>query len=446
MIKKSEAIKIHLDNTSSDVARLYSDCMEVQVMVAQDEGIRVVGEFNSRSFIQYQSPEDPQEKWKNFRIPLVTNEGIIDNDNQMGFSLRRHAEGIGCTGWDYKNKMSRWVGFDFDSIVNHKAGISQEALNEVLRELSEVPYVEIYTSTSGNGYHAYIFIEDEFVTESHDEHASLARSILTLLSAETGYNFHSKVDCVGSILWLWHRKQEGTNGLKLIKKSTQKLQVDSVPRNWKEHLSVVTGKTKRIKAVGDEEISLSNTIRDLTLENPHKMVLKWFTHSAEHEWWWDTDSLMLVCHTLDLKKCHEELELKGLFETLSSGSSEKNCFCFPQKGGEWVVRRFGKSVREHHSWTLDLNGWSKTIFNQPLNYQRAMIHSGGLEDSKKRFVFNSPELLGYALKLIDIDFLNPEELLGRITDIMYKEDIDRLIIRTQLKKAIEMNRLKEIVT
>src|SRR4051812_9987856 len=102
--------------THADLAALYEPSMELQVSVAQDGGDKVVEEFQGR---QYAAWTDGRTQWKNYRIPRNANSEPTDNDGPLKFDLEKHVEGIGLTGWDYKQKVSKWVGFDFDSISGH---------------------------------------------------------------------------------------------------------------------------------------------------------------------------------------------------------------------------------------------------------------------------------------------------------------------------------------
>jgi hypothetical protein len=61
------------------------------------------------------------------------------------------------------NKRSRWVGFDFDSITGHAAGVgvSDDELKVICDKAKSLPYVEVRKSTGGNGLHLYVLFDDE---------------------------------------------------------------------------------------------------------------------------------------------------------------------------------------------------------------------------------------------------------------------------------------------
>ena len=120
MVQKTEAIKnILLNLTHPDLAALYNFNMECQVNVAQDGGERIEGEFKGK---RWHGWTDSFTTWKSFRIPWNAAHEPSFEDSPLKFSLEKHAEGIGMTGWDWKNRESKWVAFDFDSIVATRKG------------------------------------------------------------------------------------------------------------------------------------------------------------------------------------------------------------------------------------------------------------------------------------------------------------------------------------
>ena len=122
MIYRSEAVKNFLmASTHNDLATLYSIDMECQVNVSQDGGDRVEGEYKGR---QWHGWTDGITTWKSFRIPWNAKSEPTYTDSQIKWDLAEHGEGIGMTGWNWKEKKSLWVAFDFDAITGHSQGIS----------------------------------------------------------------------------------------------------------------------------------------------------------------------------------------------------------------------------------------------------------------------------------------------------------------------------------
>jgi hypothetical protein len=227
---RTEAIKRVLEaQTHPDLAALYNYNMEVQVTVAQDGGERVDKTFNGRTFMSW---TDGLETWKPFRIPRNAGTNPEYSDIPMSFNLEAHYEGIGLTGWDWVNRASKWVAYDFDAIIGHSERHSRRSTDEELQKirilLQNIPWVTLRYSTSGKGLHLYIFLDD-VPTANHHEHAALARSILGQLSAFVGYDFSAKVDTCGGNMWILHRKMKNTNGLLLIKQGDV---FTDVPSNW----------------------------------------------------------------------------------------------------------------------------------------------------------------------------------------------------------------------
>ena len=193
MTTKTEAIKAILSfKTHADLSALYGSQMECQVNVAQDNGERIEGEYEGVKWLGY---TDGINTWKSFRIPYnaKTNPEYVDKD--ISFDIM-HAEAIGLTGWNWKDRISLWVAFDFDAIIGHSdkhtRKLSPDELKKIQDLVQTIPWVTIRYSTSGKGLHIYVFIEP-VSTQNHTEHAALARSILAKMTSLTGFNFESKL-------------------------------------------------------------------------------------------------------------------------------------------------------------------------------------------------------------------------------------------------------------
>lgn len=439
---KTEAIKSFLLSTGNlHLTKLYSYDMEVQVNVARDGGKRTGGKWQGRRWTGW---TDGSVVWKSFRVPFNADSNPNYVDKEINFSLAKHAEAIGMTGWDWKNKKSLWVGFDFDSVVNHEScGLTETELNNIKALVMSTPWVTLVKSTSGKGLHLYVHLEP-VTTNNHTEHAALARSILSLLSAEVGHNLNNDVDICGGVLWVYHRKQQGTDGLSLLKEGT-KLPLNKIPSNWKDHIDVTSKKRRKILKKKDTEKfeNLTASLCETKLAEEHKRLLKWFCdkdkitkqggHSEEvglfGDWWWDSDYNMLVCHTLDLVKAHRELNMTGFFHTNSSGSSTQNCFCFPTQGGGWVIRRHGIGTKEHISWEVDPSGWTRTSLNEQPDMEACVRTNKGVENSKGEFVFQDIKSGEEALRNYGISDLEiPEALHWGKRQFYIKEKSDSKIL------------------
>ncbi len=387
-VTRTEAIKNFLRlKTLPDLAALYDYSMECQVNVAQGDGDRIDGEYNGKKTYKF---TDGVQTWKNFRIPYNASTNPEYEDSEMNFDLLKHAEGIGMTGWDWVNRVSKWVAFDFDAILGHSdkhaSKLSSEELAKVREAAINIPWVTVRLSTSGKGLHLYVFL-DNIPTANHTEHAALARAILARMNAETAFDFSSKVDICGGNMWVWHRKMEGTDGLKLIKEGEF---LDKIPENWRAHLEVIRGKSRKVyspmcgRSDATEEVEQKFDIlvgqrNRIQLDAEHMKLIKWLNDNGHYNWW-DADHHMLVCHTLGLKAAHTDLNLRGIFETDSKGTSTHNCFLFPMRRGAWSVRRYSPGCKEHPSWEQDGANWTRCYFNTDPTLRSATIAHGGLED------------------------------------------------------------------
>jgi hypothetical protein len=426
MPTRTQAIERFLKSaTHPDLANLYTYDMECQVNVAQDSGERVEGDYKGR---RWHGWTDGMTTWKSFRIPWKANTEPEYTDSDMSFDITAHAEGIGMTGWDWVKRVSKWVGFDFDAITGHAQGLSDTELTEIKESVTKIPWVQIRKSTSGSGLHLYVFLDD-VPTANHNEHAALARAVLGMLAALTGYDFQSKVDICGGNMWVWHRKMKGTDGLELIKSS---IKLDKVPPNWRDHVKVVSGSRRKNLPQDISEPDLFEELAGqrpkVTLDDEHQKVIQYLT---EHDcyWWWDQDHHMLVTHTFHLKQAFDSLNLKGFFDTNSIGTNlnEQNCFAFPLRRGAWGVRRYTIGVQEHESWQQDGQGWTRTYLNREPDLATACRAKGGLEDTDGGFVFQHASTIIGVAKLLGATVEINEAIKQRQAKVKEHKD-GRLII------------------
>lgn len=395
---KTEAIREFLILKSpEDLAQLYHAGMEVQVNVSQGRGEKVTGEHNGH---KWQGWSDGITTWKNMRIPFRANSEPEFTDSAIKFDLLEHAEGIGCTGWDWKARRSRWVAFDFDDVLSHVKGLTDSEMQAVQDAACSIPWVTVRRSTSGNGLHLYVFVDEE--TNTHTEHAALARAILSKMSALVGFDFSTRVDCCGSNIWIWHRKFERVGGksgpgLKLIKMGTQLV---DIPINWRDHIKVTSGQRKKIlpgfiddaRELTFEELCGQNT--KVPLDTEHKALIAWLDTQARGSAWWDSDHYLLVAHTSDLKNAHTDLGMRGIFDTVAKGNEQgdQNCWLVPLRKGAWCVRRHTPGVQEHHSWEQDTSGWTRCYLNRDPDLRTAARSHGGNENEKGGFNFREVEM------------------------------------------------------
>ncbi len=405
-VSRVESIKTFLTAvTHADLAALYTQSMEVQVNVAQDGGTRVDGEYKGRP---WQAWTDGIQTWKPIRIPYnAATKPEYDVSVAQSYDLAAHAEGIGMTGWDWENQLSRWVAFDFDHISGHKKGLTDEQLRELKEIVKSIPWVTLRKSTSGKGLHVYVMLQP-YPTENHTEHAALARAILAKLSALCGFDFEAKVDVCGGNMWVWHRKMRDTDGLELVKSGDI---LTEIPINWKDHVKVISGRRRKtrpsfiIESDSEGEALFDDLVSQrprIPLDDQHKKLIKYLLEDHKTGSWWDNDHWMLVTHTLHLEKAHTDLSLRGYFKTASTGSSDHNCFMFPMPRGAWSVRRYGNGVSEDDSWDQDQAGYTRCYYNRDPDLRTACRAYGGSELTNGSFRFNELEVALKAAALLGV--------------------------------------------
>ena len=437
---RTEAIKAFLTrNTHSDLSSMYNADMECQVNVAQDGGERIRGEYQGKIWNGF---TDGINTWKPIRIPYNANTDPSYEDKPISFSLDQHAEGRGMRGWDWANRLSRWVAYDFDALIGHSerhpSKLTNEQLNDVRDAASKLPWTTIRRSTSGKGLHIYVNLEP-FPTANHTEHAALARSILHYMCLQTGFPFESAVDICGYNMWVWHRKMIGTDGLTLIKQG-EIFAAAKVPTNWRDHLLVTRGQSKRIRpSFSSPELDdLSGQKRHLSLDDGHKALITWLAQKGA-SFWWDQDHHMLVAHTFDLAAAHKELGLRGAFSTLSTGKDQgidHNCFLYPLRRGAWVVRRYSKGVAESDTWDVDVKGFSRCYYNQDASLKVACKANNGVEHPTGGFVFRTGVEAATAAKILGVDLALPDFYAQRETKLKQNRQ-GRLVVELKREIAVD---------
>lgn len=369
----------------------YGQMMETQVNVSAGKGWPVDGKKSTYT--------DGLDEWFNIRIPKNANSEPEFKDYELRFPLDLHADAIGATGWDWAARKSRWLGFDFDSITGHAAGvgIADDELERVKEAACALPWVEVRRSTGGNGLHLYVYFDDAGVpTENHTVHAALGRAVLGMMSSETGFDFSSHIDACGGNMWIWAKKMTRENqGLLQIKSATQPLLLSDLPANWRDHVEVVTRKRSKIRINGVEQEGstdpfeeLASSRRIVPLDEKHKLILDELRASG-YTTVWVPDYHMLQTHTCALQKLIDEkkaeLKIVGFFKTISEGKDPgtQNCFAFPLDNGGWKVYLYGQGRPEAETWEQDGQGWTTCYFNKQPNLKVAARAMGGVEDAEK---------------------------------------------------------------
>jgi len=417
---KTDAIQKFLNQQPYPLGKLYTPEMEVQVNVSKDNGETISGTFSGRGWHGF---TDGFQTWMPFRIPWNAGTNPQYTDKEIKFDISEHALAIGMTGWNYIDRKSMWVGFDFDSLIGHKEGLSDDELSNIRDKLSSLEFINIYSSTSGLGLHIYIYLDIEESINTHTEHAAIARSLLNKISALTGLELDAKVDCMGGNMWVWHRRAAPGISFKCIK---QGCVLKEIPANWRDYLQYVTkGRVSGHNTRTDVDTIVASKNK-IQLDDDHTRLLKWF-EASDAMWWYDDVKQMLVCHTYDLKQAHFKLSYKGFFDTISEGKEhgqDQNCFAFPLDYGGWVVRRHTRNCREHKSWHTDRSGWTCIYFNRLPSLRTASQLMGGVE-GEKAYSFKTLETALKTLISMGIDYNIETEFKDRQAYITRLKD-DRI--------------------
>lgn len=387
--------------------------------------------------------EKDGEVWGPIRWPYKAGtEEAIYTDPPMTFLLENHLVAIGSTGWDWKNKRSRWLGYDFDSIAGHAegVGVSDEVLAQVVERAPD--WVEIIRSTRGNGRHLYILFDelDCPVTKTHTEHAALARAFLPLLSASSGLDLTASVDVCGSVLWIYSKATTVENqGYALIRPASRLLTSADVPANWLDHLEVIGGSRSKVRVrgyAGDEPVEgdvldqMTEASVTVRLDDKHHKILDLLQNTG-YTCLWVGDHGLVQTHTAALKQVYDRLQaegapLLGLFDTNTQGGDKgkPNCFMRPKPNGAWDVYRFGQGTKEHRLWGK-CGQWTHTTYNYPASLSQIALAAGGVEspDPKLGFQFDSSESLLEALALLGSELVLPSKAAsGRQYFIRARQD------------------------
>jgi len=374
-----------LENAPEDLAARYVHGMELQVMARQGDGEPYIDASAKPRWGWY---SDGNDTWYSFRIQDQESAG-----KSVTFSLDRHYDAIG----DPCNGLSYGVGFDFDSLVSHTVGLTDDQLEAIREKLASLEYVELRYSTSGNGYHAWVWFDPDNLpkTENRAEHKALARAVLKKMSLDTGYEFSDEVDHLGELLWICARRATDENGgLTLIKAAAEPL--TDYPADWRDHLEVVQSSRRRTRLRGPndklESDSIESAFQDrptAPLDDQHKKFIDAYGRT-DFEGFWQADHGCFVAHTYGIKLAMKEASIVGIFETVSEGSdpSTPNCFMFPLENGVWQVYRFSQGFEEHKSWDTSPSGWTTAILNRmPTGEQTALAFGGKRSPRKKCDVY-----------------------------------------------------------
>jgi hypothetical protein len=387
------------------VAGWYNPSMEVQVLVSAAGGEAVAGKNGV-----YSSNEKCYD-WYNVRMPKNANSEPIDNDHDLRYPLDIHADSIGLTGWNWVDKKSVRIGFDYDSITGHAegVGVSDEQLDLVTAKLNDIPQALVLRSTGGSGLHVYFEFDPENLptTNNHTEHAALALACLKEISLQVGFDFQAGMDVGGGNMWVWaKRTTKESNGLTTIKDNVdangQRVYL-TPPANWEMYVDVANRKRTKVRIAGlsdsdQEDLEGKAAGQKLAFDDKHRQIISELTSYANYTTIVVSEHKLVQTHTRLLKelfdsKADSDDPILGNFNTNSTGKQpgQPNCFMFPLADGAFRVLRFGKGTNELPSWKCDKTGWTYCYYNQSLTLDGAASAFNALQDDVKGGGYNFPD-------------------------------------------------------
>lgn len=431
-------------NFAQDLTSRYITAMEAQVNVAPSEGEQVYEGTKLINNVWSRSDEHGTYRYYHIRIPKNSgggDEGPFYRDPILKFPLYKVVESVGMTGWNWEQQQSMWVGFDFDSITGHAAGVGipQEKLNEIQKLACNISWVQVRKSTGGSGLHLYVYFDpaDLPQSENHHVHSAAARAVLGMMAREVNFDFSAQMDVCGGNMWVWHRKiSEQNEGLKLIKDNTDFC--PQLPENWRDNEEVIRGtRTKvRLASITDDKewmaFEAESSARNKVALDPIHLKVEDRISQLGYTMVWVPDHHCWQTHTKAFQDLHEEFpdDYAGIYRTLSEGDDmgKPNCFAHPLNDGRLRITRFGLGAREDSTWTQDGKSWTWCYFNRDPSLREAASVFDGMEDPDNgSWVFTDFE---DAKKVVDLMQgqldINPAwvEMFGKDKKISLKETKD----------------------
>jgi hypothetical protein len=334
------------------------------------------------------------------------------NRDGIGWPLE-FAQDIGSTG--FTSAGSLFVAMDIDSIRNHVKGLQIDDLDRIITAIKTLDYVEIRRSTSGQGYHLYVWL-DLIPTANHDEHAAVGRAILGKMCHDAQLDFVEDVDKHGRNTWIWSIRGQTNDSFRQVKASTTTITEIDIPE-WRDHIAVVQRKTVKVEhGEADEESCARSTVKR---DAEHELILEALMKQPYHLAWVPDYGCYHV-HTLALKAVHEKLDLKGAFATDSDGQSTFNAFMFVRPGGVFHVVRLRKTT-EHSLWGNTTTGLACIPYNCMLPPEVACRVVGGVKTAPGRFTCKNYDMAKEAAALYKID-LPPIPGDDRAFDFIFRGD------------------------
>lgn len=141
-------------------------------------------------------------------------------DWNMDFDFSKSILAIGMNGWNVLRKTTRWISFDVDLKPPKKKGITEDRMKELVRQLADISYVNVRTSTTGTGLHLYVFMDQEVPTRNHFEHRMVMWRVLDCICQDVGDDLYEILTNGGRNHWVYHKNKQNSKSFQCIRENT----------------------------------------------------------------------------------------------------------------------------------------------------------------------------------------------------------------------------------
>ena len=364
---------------------------------------------------QHQANSEHDERYKNFdpenydytvkvryqdgreqflRNPKEEDGQLIDKEHDVPDDTEIIA--VGTAFWNWRKGAMDTVGIDVDTDHNHAGGLESNAFQEVSEKLALIPWLDIKTSTGGEGLHAFPKFTQPVPVTSRAECSALARAVLVLMERHTKFDFNKARDCAGSNFWIY-KEDAAPNAYQTVQAHSEELSPEELPAGW---IDAKTASNRRI------DYSPST----VELEPEHLKIEKEIAEQGYTIIWVDEYKCYHI-HTKSLEQAAEKHKYRGIFKTVSDGTDpgSPNGYMFPLPDGGFFVKRFG-DANEHGTWFDGANG-PYAYLNVEVPIQKSAEHFSRA-DSPEGYVLSAENLVD-CLKAAGIEFEYPEALRNR---------------------------------
>lgn len=323
-------------------------------------------------FVKGKKDENGQTEEINIRLWGGTTKSGKSTTKLWGPLLR-----IGAYGLNWKTSTVEWIGLDIDAKNN--GPIQKEGDKDVLvAALEKLGYCEIRNSSSGNGLHIYVDLQNPIPSvDSERGYASYRNALATHIESElraNGYTHFPVFDRVGSILYMW-KENAKPDAYKLLRPALRRFD------------GVLTAETKA-KPVGGPGWPVSP--EDGIMKGWSKLQYDFFDYLAKHDpsfTPFPSEGIVCHAHTSIVDQAVRDIGIPGLWSTNTPASdpSHHNCYITVLSNSNVMrVWRAGNGeAAETGAWTT-VNGRTVAILNGVARTKLCVLTGLRANDKKER--------------------------------------------------------------